>query len=74
MAQLPVNGPRVEITGNRSIVVDGCDGVIDYSSDFVKLRLGRMTLEIRGRDLHLNVLTEQGAVISGFVQTLEYGY
>lgn len=33
-----------------------------------------MTLEIKGRNLYLKALTEQGAIISGVIQTLEYGY
>lgn len=74
MNGLPVNGPRVELIGNRSAVVDGCDGIMDYDTERIKLRLGRMTLEITGRNLHLKALTASSAVVVGVIQGLQYGF
>lgn len=69
-----VSGPVVEITGNRRVVVDGCDGIVDYSGQLVILRAGRLVLHLSGRDLRLVKLTESSAVVEGFLQQVEYGF
>lgn len=67
-------GSKIEITGNRSAVIDGCDGIVDYDADKVVVKTGRLTAIISGRNLKLKVLTENTAVIEGFIEKLEYSY
>ncbi len=66
-------GASVQITGNRSVVVDGCDGIVDYDEEKVILRMGRLTVQFLGRGLRLVSLTEHSAVIEGFLDGVEYG-
>ncbi len=65
-------GPLITLTGNRSAVVDGCDGIIDYDDEKILLRAGRFTVRFCGRDLSLRRLTENSAVIEGFISQVEY--
>ncbi len=67
-------GAVIAVTGNRSAVVDGCDGIVDYDSEKVILRAGRLMVQIHGRDLRLRRLTENGAVVEGVISSLEYSY
>ncbi len=65
-------GALIQLTGNRSAVVDGCDGIVDYDDEKIILRAGRLTVHFLGRDLALRRLTENSAVIEGFLIRVEY--
>ena len=65
--------PRVELLGNQQVLVEGCGGILDYQEDWVCLRAGRMRIQLRGRDLQLDCLSESSLVIRGEILTLEYG-
>lgn len=74
MEQKGTGGSLIQLTGNRSAVVDGCDGIVDYDSEKVILRTGRLTVRFLGRDLRLKRLTNNSAVIEGFISAVEYTY
>ncbi len=64
----------VSVTGNRSAVIDGCDGVVDYDEEKIILRTGRLTVSFEGRSMRLKKLTENSAVIEGMIHKVEYEY
>lgn len=64
--------PVVELHGNRRAVVDGCDGIVDYDSERVILRGGRLILRFSGRGLRLVRLTESSAIVEGAIHQVEY--
>ena len=74
MEQRGVGNSVIELTGNRFAVVDGCDGIVDYNDEKVVLRTGRLTVNFSGRNLRLKRLTENSAVVEGFISSLEYTY
>lgn len=67
-------GPLIELWGNRRVVIDGCDGVVDYNEDQVVIRSGKLTLVFEGQGLRLKKLTESSAVIEGRLQQVSYHY
>lgn len=67
-------GALIALTGNRRVVVDGCDGIVDYDEEKVIVRTGRLTVRFEGRSLRLKRLTENSAVIEGFIIRVEYQY
>ena len=69
-----MGGAVISVTGNRSVVVDGCDGIVDYDQEKVILRAGRLTVRVNGQKLRLRRLTEDSAVIEGVISSLEYSY
>lgn len=74
MGQQRKSGSRIELTGNRSAVVDGCDGIVDYDDEKVIVRAGRLTVRFVGHSLKLKCLTADSAVIDGVIQSVEYNY
>lgn len=72
MEQQVKSGSLIELHGNRSAVVDGCGGIIDYDDETVILRAGRLIVRFTGRGLRLKRLTESSAVIEGFISAVEY--
>ena len=74
MEQKGTGGSVITLTGNRLAVMDGCDGIVDYNDEKVVLRTGRLTVNFSGRNLRLKRLTENSAVVEGFISSLEYTY
>lgn len=67
-------GAFTEIHGNKRMVVDGCDGIMDYTDDKVIIKSGRLKITAEGRDLRLKILTDSAAVIEGFIQCVNFSY
>lgn len=67
-------GVRTEIFGNKSLIVEGCDCVVDYRPDGIKLRSGRMCIEIKGKGLKITRLTESSASVSGSIHSVRFNY
>ncbi|MEG1426879.1 MAG: YabP/YqfC family sporulation protein [Oscillospiraceae bacterium] len=67
-------GTHTEIESNKRVVVDGCDGIVDYGDDEVIVKSGRLIITISGRDLRLKILTDSSAVIEGYLSSVHFGY
>ena len=64
--------PNLELTGNRELTVEGCKGVLEYDEDVVKLNLGKMILQVSGRDLNIKGITDDSAVLEGYFLSIEF--
>ena len=67
-------GPLIQLDGNCRAVVDGCDGIVDYTGERVVLRAGKLALRFEGSGLGLKRLTRDGAVIEGRITRVEYAW
>lgn len=63
---------RMEVSGNRRIVIEGCQGILEYSEDCIRLRVCEGVLRLFGRQLCMNCLNPSCAVISGKIVSLEF--
>lgn len=74
--ELPVGSlsgcANIEMLGNRRVVIDGCQGIIEYGDDIVRLSTTSGVLRFTGRSLSLNCLTQDSAVIEGFILSIEF--
>ncbi len=66
--------PQIEIAGNREAVIDGCQGILEYDENTIKLTTGKMSIKFTGRGLQIKVLTHDSAVIEGFISNIEFIY
>lgn len=64
--------PRLEIFGNRELVIDGCAGVLEYSAEKIRVRYGRMVLQIIGRNLKISNLGAKSLSVTGFFTGFEF--
>ncbi len=67
-----VTASRLEITGNRRVMIEGCRGITAYNEDCVCLRVAEGTLRLMGRDLCMNCLNPTCTVVTGNVLSLEF--
>lgn len=63
---------RIELLSNKQAVIDGCKGILEYSDCCIRLSADRMILKFTGTNLEIKCLTDQSAVIEGFLLTVEY--
>ncbi|QNK42524.1 YabP/YqfC family sporulation protein [Caproicibacter fermentans] len=63
---------HMEINGNTEAVVDGCSGVLEYDSDVVRIRTGKLVVRFTGRGLTIKCLTAESLVVTGFFTGIEF--
>ncbi len=74
--ELPVgaisSNARLEVLGNRQAIVEGCKGILEYDQEVIRLHTDTGILRFCGRNLSLNCLTEDSAVVSGYIMSIEF--
>ncbi len=63
--------PRIEMAG-RECLVDGLEGIIEYSSEKIQVSLGSQIITFFGDDLKINSFTREGAVVEGNIISMEF--
>jgi len=63
---------HMELNGNREVVVDGCNGVLEYDSDVVKIKTGKQIVKFTGRGLNIKCLTADSLIVEGFLIGIEF--
>ena len=63
---------RIELCGDRRIILEGCRGIAAYEEDTIVLRTDSGTIRFRGRDLVITCFTCDEAVITGQILSLEF--
>ena len=48
---LHFNEAKIEMLGNREIIIDGCKGVIEYDENLIKLNIGELSLGLMGDEM-----------------------
>lgn len=63
----------IQLLGNRECIVEGCQGILEYSDDKIKLNIGNGVLIFFGDNLTIRALNGDGAVVEGRIMNLEFG-
>ncbi|MBQ3046250.1 MAG: YabP/YqfC family sporulation protein [Clostridia bacterium] len=63
---------HIEISGNREVIVEGCQGVLEYGECAIALNTGRLTVRICGCELTIISMQNGQAVIKGIITGVEY--
>lgn len=64
--------PHIEITGACEAITDGCRGVLEYDNSVISLNLGGDKVRFRGENLQIHTLTDEQAMISGKIYSVEF--
>ena len=59
------NSARLELCGNRRVVIEGCRGIQAYEEDQIRLSTTSGTIRFMG-------LTDDSAVITGYILSVEF--
>lgn len=65
-------GVRTEILGSSRLILEGCEGVMEYGTERIGFRCGRQQVWISGRNLRILRMEEDGAVVSGKIEGVTF--
>lgn len=65
--------PHIELIGSSELIINGLKGIGEYTSERIKIDLGRYIITILGDELFINSFTHSGAIINGTILALELG-
>lgn len=71
-ADVITNMAHLELAGNREVNIDGCKGILEYDENIVRINAGSMIIKFSGRGLTLRNLTQDSAVLEGFITSIEF--
>ena len=63
---------HIHLIGSGECVVDGLKRVLEYTSDYIKIDLGKFCVGISGCCLRINEFSPEGAIIKGDILSVEY--
>lgn len=52
--------------------MEGCQGILEYGEDTVRLSTEGMVVRFTGRDLQIRCMTQESAVVTGFITSIEF--
>ncbi len=63
---------RMELSGNRRLLIEGCRGIAAYEEGLICLRTDSGTIRFSGCDLRMHRLDPACAVITGRLLSIEF--
>lgn len=72
LLQNAIGNVHLEFFGNRKAIVEGCQGILEYDSDVVRVKAGRLIIRFSGRGLIIKCMTADSLVVEGFLTGLEF--
>ena len=64
--------PRMEFSGNRRVVIEGCQSILEYDEDRIRLRTALGEVRFLGSRLRMVCRTSEHAVVSGHLLSMEF--
>lgn len=66
------NESFIEVSGNHEILIEGSKGVLEYTSEKVRVNTASMLLTVCGRGLNLRCISDSALIIDGFITSLNF--
>ena len=67
-----IKGTHIEMFSNQKMILDGCQNIVDYQNDYVKLKLKKGNLTIMGTDFLISAFENENIVIKGNISSIEF--
>lgn len=66
------SSPHIEMFGNNKIQFEGKYSIMEYTTNFLKIKLSKYTLDIIGSELALNNVETGGFLLTGNVAEIKF--
>lgn len=66
------SGTRIEIIGGSEIIIDGCRKILDYSDNYIRLKLKKKCILLFGSQLNVVTFEDEAIKIHGNISSLEF--
>ena len=67
-----LKSPQIEIFGSGKIEIDGCEGIYEYTDDYLKLRLKNGALLICGKNFDILTFENKAITVKGNIKSIEF--
>ena len=67
-----LKGAHIELISNKEITVDGCKGISEYNSEYVKLKTVDGYISLFGSNLRIPVFEGPVITVCGFLSAIEF--
>jgi len=67
-----VGGTHIEIFSNKKIIIEGCQSIVDYQNDYLKLKLKKGYLNVLGKEFLITAFDNEKIVIKGNIVSIEF--
>ena len=67
-----IKGAHIEMFSNREIVVDGCEGVFEYNSDYIRLKLSKGSIVLCGNNFDIVLFEGEVITVKGNISSVEF--
>lgn len=67
-----IAGAHTEIFSNKKIIIEGCQSIVDYQNNYIKLKLKKGFLNILGNEFLITAFDDEKIVIKGNIVSIEF--
>ncbi len=64
--------PCFELSGNRELLIEGSRGVLEYTTEAIRVNTSEMMVSVTGRGLNLRCISDSALIIDGYITCLEF--
>lgn len=65
-------GAHTEIFSNKKVIIEGCQSILDYQNNYIKLKLKKGFLNVFGNEFLITAFDEEKIVIKGNIASIEF--
>ena len=66
------DGTRMELYGNRRVLIEGCRGIVKYDEDSIQLKIAEGVVRFLGCEMSIARLHPSCAAITGNLTAIEF--
>lgn len=63
---------QIELLSNTEAVVEGCNGILEYDDNVIKIAIHKMQVRFSGMDLSIKSLNSESIIIQGQISGIEF--
>lgn len=63
---------QIEMLENKEVIIDGIQGVLEYTDDCIRISVGKQIICFKGRALSLKGLSDNSIIITGYILSMEF--
>lgn len=67
-----IMGSHIELFSNEKLILEGCSSILDYQSEYIKLKLKKGFIIIMGNDFLISSFEEKKICIKGKIFSIEF--
>jgi len=70
--EITSNIPKITMIGNEELVIENCQGIMEYEDFFIKISTTIGNININGFKLNLGKITEENISIKGIIENIDF--